>query len=237
MEKYGIIGAMESEVRQLCDELTDTEIVEYAGLRFFTGILKGKAVVIVKSGIGKVNAALCAQALILKFNVTKIINTGIAGAFAKGLGVFDFVVSTAALYHDFDTTAFGYKTGQVPGMPESFTADEQLLDAAITAFGETEFSKEHKIVKGLVASGDQFISDSSAKKRIQENFEPACVEMEGCAIAHTCYLNKIPFVIVRCMSDMADESVEQTYAFNEDVCAAACACFVKKVIEIAGEAV
>ena len=232
MEKYGIIGAMESEVRELCNDLSNKEIIEYAGLNFFTGILKGKDVVIVKSGIGKVNAALCAQALILKFGVTKIINTGIAGAFAKGLGVFDFVISTAAVYHDFDTTAFGYKTGQVPGMPESFPADEGLANAAVAAFEKTEFSKQHKVIKGLVASGDQFISDSAAKKKIKSNFESACVEMEGCAIAHTCYLNKVPFVIVRCMSDMADESVEKTYAFNEDVCAAACACLVKKVIEL-----
>ncbi len=232
MEKYGIIGAMESEVKTLCNELTNKEIVEFAGLSFSTGILNGKDVVIVKSGIGKVNAALCAQALILKFGVTKIINTGIAGAFAKGLGVFDFVVSTAAVYHDFDTTAFGYKKGQVPGMPESFPADEALAQTAVTAFERTEFAKQHKVIKGIIASGDQFISDSSAKKSIQSNFSPACVEMEGCAIAHTCFLNKVPFVIVRCMSDMADESVEQTYSFNEDVCAAASACLVKKMMEV-----
>ena len=232
MEKYGIIGAMESEVRELCGELVNKEIVEFAGLSFSTGFLENKEVVIVKSGIGKVNAALCAQALILKFGVTKIINTGIAGAFAKGLGVFDFVVSTAAVYHDFDTTAFGYKIGQVPGLPESFAADEKLAEAAVVAFGKTAFAKKYKVIKGVVASGDQFISDSSVKKRIKSNFEPACVEMEGCAIAQTCYLNKVPFVIVRCMSDMADESVEQTYVFNEDICADACACLVKKVIEL-----
>ena len=232
MEKYGIIGAMESEVRELCGELVNKEIVEFAGLSFSTGFLENKEVVIVKSGIGKVNAALCAQALILKFGVTKIINTGIAGAFAKGLGVFDFVVSTAAVYHDFDTTAFGYKIGQVPGLPESFAADEKLAEAAVVAFGKTAFAKKYKVIKGVVASGDQFISDSSVKKRIKSNFEPACVEMEGCAIAQTCYLNKVPFVIVRCMSDMADESVEQTYVFNEDICADACACLVKKIIEV-----
>ena len=231
MEKFGIIGAMESEVRSLFDQLEGKEVLEYAGLTFCSGLLQGKAVVIVKSGIGKVNAALCAQALILKFGVTKIINTGIAGAFAKGLGVFDFVISTAALYHDFDTTAFGYKKGQVPGMPQMFMADQELADTALKAFEATEFSKQHKIIKGLVASGDQFISDSAAKKQIRSNFEPACVEMEGCAIAHTCYLNKVPFVIVRCMSDMADESVEQTYAFNEDICADASACLVIKMLE------
>ena len=232
MEKIGIIGAMESEVRALCNELANRESVEYAGLNFSTGFLKEREVVIVKSGIGKVNAALCAQALILKFGVKKIINTGIAGAFAKRLGVFDFVISTAAVYHDFDTTAFGYKPGQVPGMPEVFPADENLANTSVTAFEKTEFAKQHKVIKGLIASGDQFISDSAVKKKIQTNFDPACVEMEGCAIAQTCYLNKVPFVIVRCMSDMADETVEQTYSFNEDVCADACACLVKKIIEL-----
>ena len=232
MEKYGIIGAMESEVCELTNELLGKELVESAGLNFYKVVLKNKDVVIVKSGIGKVNAAVCAQALILKFGVTKIINTGIAGAFAKGLGVFDFVVSTGAVYHDFDTTAFGYKKGQVPGMPEIFPADQQLADIAVEAFQKTEFANNHTVVKGLIASGDQFISDSNSKKTIQSNFSPACVEMEGCAIAHACYLNKVPFVIVRCMSDMADESVEQTYSFNEDVCAATCACLVKKMMEV-----
>lgn len=232
MEKYGIIGAMESEVKELAKGLQNKEAVEYAGLTFLCGFLCGKNVVIVKSGIGKVNAALCAQALILKFNVTKVINTGIAGALRSGLGVFDFVISSAAVYHDFDTTAFGYKAGQVPGMPEKFDADQNLGELALAAFEKTEFSKEHKAVKGLIASGDQFISDSKQKKNIQANFEPACVEMEGAAIAHTCFLNSVPFVIVRCMSDMADESVEQTYAFNEDICAAASACLVKKIIEL-----
>ena len=232
MEKYGIIGAMDSEVRELCDDLIGKEITEYAGLNFFTGLLCGKNVVIVKSGIGKVNAAMCAQALILKFGVTKVINTGIAGALAKGLGVFDFVISTSAVYHDFDTTAFGYKIGQVPGMPEQFIADEKLSDLALFAFEKTEFAKNHKAIKGIVASGDKFVSDSETRKSIQSNFNAVCVEMEGCAIAHACYLNKIPFVIVRCMSDMADESVEQTYSFNEDICADACACFVKKIIEL-----
>ena len=233
MDKYGIIGAMESEVKELGQQLSNKEVVEYAGLTFLCGFLGGKNVVIVKSGIGKVNAALCAQALILKFNVTKVINTGIAGALRSGLGVFDFVISSEAVYHDFDTTAFGYKIGQVPGMVERFPADKKLGELALTAFDKTEFSKEHKAVIGVIASGDQFISDSKQKKTIQVNFDPSCVEMEGAAIAHACYLNKIPFVIVRCMSDMADETVEQTYSFNEDICAAASACLVLKMIELA----
>ena len=232
MKKIGIIGAMDSEVNELCRCLQYSEETEFAGLNFFSGILNGKNVVVVKSGIGKVNAALCAQALILKFGVDAIINTGIAGALGEGLKIFDFVVSTAAVYHDFDTTAFGYKIGQVPGMVEQFEADSGLADLAVKAFATTDFAKKYKIVKGLVASGDQFVSDGQQKKTIQKNFAPACVEMEGCAVAHTCHLNKVPFLIVRCMSDMADETVEQTYSFNEDVCAAASASLVKKMLEL-----
>ena len=229
MEKYGIIGAMESEVCKLCDDLVGKEIIEYAGLRFFTGILEGKDVVIVKSGIGKVNAALCAQALVLKFNVTKIINTGIAGAFAKGLGVFDFVVSTAAVYHDFDTTAFGYKAGQVPGMPETFVADKAMADTAVKAFNSSSLTGEHKITRGLIASGDQFISGGEKKSFIVSTFHPQCVEMEGCAIAHTCFANNVPFVIIRCMSDTADESVKTTY--SEEIASNLSSTFLLEVIK------
>ena len=163
MEKIGIIGAMESEVRELASSIQNKECVQASNLTFYCGVLYGKNVVIVQSGIGKVNAALCAQLLIIKFGVTKVINTGIAGVLGQGLGVFDFVVSTAAVYHDFDTTAFGYKMGQVPGMPQVFTADEKLADSAVAASGKTEFAKQHKVIKGVVASGDQFISDSKAK--------------------------------------------------------------------------
>lgn len=232
MKKIGIIGAMDSEVNELYRSLQYSECTEFAGLKFYSGLLNGKSVVVVKSGIGKVNAALCAQALILKFGVNAVINTGIAGALGPGLRIFDFVVSSAAVYHDFDTTAFGYKKGQVPGMTEQFTADTKLADLAIKAFAFTDFAKNYKIVKGLVASGDQFVSDGQQKKNIEKDFSPACVEMEGCAVAHACSLNGIPFVIVRCMSDMADETVEKTYSFNEDACAAASASLVKKMIEL-----
>lgn len=234
MEKIGIIGAMESEVKELCRQLQYNTTQEVAGLVYNCGILDGKSVVVVRSGIGKVNAALCAQTLIREFGVTAVINTGIAGALGEGLKIFDFVVSTAAVYHDFDTVAFGYKLGQVPGMVEQFDADPKLADLAVKAFAYTDFAKNYKIIKGLVASGDQFVSERQQKKDIQDNFSPACVEMEGCAVAHTCHIHKVPFVIVRCMSDMADESVEQTYSFNEDLCAAASASLVKKMIELWG---
>ena len=227
----GIIGAMETEVKMLRSKLQNPLSTEYAGLTFFEGTLNGKFVIIVRSGVGKVNAALCAQALALKFGASKIINTGIAGATGGGLGIFDFVASTEAVYHDVNVEFFGYKAGQVPGMELAFKADKALADAAEKAFSLTDFSKEHKILKGRIASGDQFISDSSVKKRIKEQFEPLCVEMEGAAIAHACTLNKVPFVIIRCMSDMADDSGESTYKFNEDSAAQASAKLILELLK------
>ena len=225
----GIIGAMDSEVDTLFSNMTSKEKINLNNLTFYKGKLYNKDVVIVKCGIGKVNAALCTQLLILNFKVSKIINTGIAGAVGQGLKIYDFVVSTAALYHDFDVQFFGYKPGQVPGMPESFTADKALADAAVAAFEKTDFSKNLQIRRGLIASGDQFISGGEKKAFIVNTFHPQCVEMEGCAIAHTCYANNVPFVIIRCMSDTADESVKETY--SEETAAKLSSAFLMEVIK------
>ena len=225
----GIIGAMDSEVDTLFSRMTAKEKINLQHLTFYKGKLFDKDVVIVKCGIGKVNAALCTQLLILNFKVSKIINTGIAGAIGEGLKIYDFVVSTEAVYHDFDVQFFGYKLGQVPGMPETFKADTSLVDTAISAFEQTDFSKELKIKKGLIASGDQFISGNEKKAFIISNFHPQCVEMEGCAIAHTCYANNIPFVIIRCMSDTADDSVKETY--SEDTASRLSSTFLLEVLK------
>lgn len=229
--KIGIIGAMEPEVKSLCEKLEGTEVKNISGTDFYQGKLNGKDVVIVQCGIGKVNAALRAQLLISNFGITHLINTGIAGAMASGLGIFDFVVSEKTVYHDFDTTAFGYEIGQVPGMKKEFDADQTLVKSAVEAFSKTEASKGHKLITGLVASGDQFISGGERKAFIKNTFNPACVEMEGCAIAHTANLNKVPFIIVRCMSDMADDNVESVYNFNEEEAAKISAGFVEKFVE------
>lgn len=207
----GIIGAMESEVESIFANMTSKEKININNLTFYKGLLFNKDVVVVKCGIGKVNAALCTQLLILTFKVDKVINTGIAGATGKGLTIYDFVVSSQAVYHDFDTSFFGYKLGQVPGMEETFKADEDLQKLALQAFEKSELAKNHKIQNGLIASGDQFISGGERKSFIINNFHPLCVEMEGCAIAHTCFANNIPFVIIRCMSDCADDSAVETY--------------------------
>lgn len=231
-KKIGIIGAMQVEVKTLKALLVDAKETLSGELTFTEGLLDGKNIVIVQSGIGKVNAALCAQRLILQFGVTNIINTGIAGAAAKGLKTLDFVLSTDALYHDFDVRAFGYEICAIPQMDcWNFKADAEMINAAEKAFNQLELTKEHSLVKGRIASGDQFISSKEQKNQIIKNCAPACVEMEGTAIAHACYLNKIPFLIIRCMSDMADDSSEKTYDFNEEKAAELSANLVRKMIQ------
>ena len=234
MAKIGIIGAMEIEIEHLRSLMGENITKTEAGsLLFIEGKIHGNDVVLVRSGIGKVNAALCAQRLILQFGCTNIINTGIAGAMAHGLGVMDFVVSSDCVYHDMDATGFGYKVGQIPQMSVySFEADKKMIEACKKAFAESEESKGHKMIEGRIATGDQFISEKSLKSKIAENVNPACVEMEGTAIAHTCYLNKIPFVILRCMSDMADDLSSNGYEFNEKIAAELSAKICENVVKM-----
>ena len=225
----GIVGAMDSEVDGIFAAMTSKEKVSVNNLVFYKGRLFEKDAVIVKCGVGKVNAALCAQLMILKFGVKKIINTGIAGAVGRGLKIYDFVVSTSAVYHDCDVQFFGYKAGQVPGMPETFSADEAMVRAALGAFERTSLAENHRIVSGLIASGDQFIAGKEKKDFIDATFHPQCVEMEGCAIAHTCFVSNVPFVIIRCMSDTADDSVRETY--SEDTAAKLSCDFLMEVVK------
>lgn len=233
MKKIGIIGAMDVEVAHLLTLMGDeVKKTEAGSIVFAEGKIHGVDVVVVRSGLGKVNAALCVQRLILQFGCTHIINTGIAGAMEKGIGVMDFVVSTEAVYHDVDATGFGYKLGQVPQMKVfSFTADKEMVEKVKKIFAESDFSKEHKLFEGRIATGDQFISDPVIKAKIIENFAPACVDMESAAIAHACYLSNIPFVLIRCMSDNADDLSSNGYDFNEAVAADFCAKCVENVIK------
>ena len=208
MNKIGIIGAMELEVTTLRSLMEIENTVKKASLTFYEGKLEGKDIVLVQCGIGKVNSALCAQILISEFKVDAVVNTGVAGAIHSSLDVNDIVISTEAIQYDVDATAFGYKKGQIPQMDNSvFTADEKLINAAYESSVEQVKDKGFKIVKGRVATGDIFISS----KELENDFKAYCGEMEGGAIAHACYLNNTPFVIIRAMSDKADGSADVTY--------------------------
>jgi len=206
----GIIGAMDEEVSKLKEHMTDVSVTTKASMDFYVGKLNGKDVVIVRSGIGKVNAAVCSQILADDYHVTALINTGIAGSLKAEINIGDVVLSKDVMHHDMDTTAFGYPLGQVPRMDVlSFEADNTLIALAEKCCKKV--NPEIGTFVGRVVSGDQFISSKDKKNWISENFEGYCTEMEGAAIAQTAYLNNIPFLIVRAISDKADDSAEMDY--------------------------
>ena len=206
----GIIGAMEEEVASLKEEMDVQEIVDKAGMMFCKGILCGQKVVVVRSGVGKVNAGICAQILVDLFQVDLLINTGIAGSLDARIDIGDMVISTDALQHDMDASVFGDPVGQIPRLDTfSFPADEALARKAIRA--NEKANPDIRTFTGRIVSGDQFISSKEVKDRIVENFHPLCVEMEGAAIAQAAYLNKVSYVIIRAISDKADNSACMDY--------------------------
>lgn len=206
----GIIGAMEEEVAALKEAMDIEEIKEIASMTFCKGVLCGKDVIVVRSGVGKVNAAICAQILAGNFHVDTLINTGIAGSLDARIDIGDMVISADAVHHDMDASAFGDPVGQVPRMDTfTFPADEKL--AALAKKVNEEVNPEIKTFIGRVATGDQFVASQEVKDRIVNNFQALCTEMEGVGIAHAAYLNKIPYVIIRAISDKADNSAEMDY--------------------------
>ncbi|KIR02594.1 5'-methylthioadenosine nucleosidase / S-adenosylhomocysteine nucleosidase [Lachnospiraceae bacterium TWA4] len=206
----GIIGAMDEEVARLKEVMSDVNVTKKAGMMFYQGKLSDKDVVVVRSGIGKVNAGMCAQILVDLFNVDALINTGIAGSLHADINIGDIVLSTDALQHDMDATGFGYALGEIPRMETStFKADETLIEVAKTACKKV--NPDISVFTGRVVSGDQFISDKAKKHWLTENFNGYCTEMEGAAIAQAAYLNNVPFLIVRAISDKADDSATMDY--------------------------
>lgn len=206
----GIIGAMDEEVNQIKDLLENVEITKQAGMEFYKGVLSGKNVVIVRSGIGKINAAICTQILADRFKVSAIINTGIAGSLHSEINIGDIVLSVDALQHDVDAVAFGYEIGVIPRMDTSiFNADKKLIELAEKCCHKA--CEDLTVHKGRVVSGDQFISSKEKKDWLQKTFGGYCTEMEGAAIAHAAYLNNIPFLIIRAISDKADDSAHMDY--------------------------
>lgn len=221
MAKLGIIGAMDIEVATLKEKMEGMTVRTIAGSAYCEGMLEGMQVVVVQCGVGKVNAALCAQILCSCFGVTHIVNTGIAGSLNAKLDIGDFVISTDAIYHDMDATNFGYPMCQVPGMSVlSFPADEALAELAYRVADEIH---PGHVCRGRVATGDQFVADKALKDRIIHHTGAYCTEMEGAAIAHTSWKNGVPFVIIRAISDKADDSAQMDYPTFEAQAAERCA--------------
>lgn len=219
--KLGIIGAMAVEIATLKENMIDMQQTERTGMVFYEGKLQGVDAVVVQSGIGKVNAAVCTQILCDCFGVTHVVNTGIAGSLLAELDIGDLVISRDAIHHDFDLHFWGRPIGQVPGFDvTAFPADEKMMELA---FAAAEGVNPGHTRIGRVASGDQFICSKEQKEKIIADTQGICAEMEGASIAHTAYRNGVPFVIIRAISDKADDSAEMDYPTFEAIAAQRCA--------------
>ncbi len=232
--KLGIIGAMDVEIAEIREKMSKISSFSRAGTEFSEGLLCGLPVAVCKCGVGKVNAALCAQILCDCYHVTHIVNTGVAGSLTAELDIGDMVVSQDAMYHDFDCAFVGYLLGQVPGMQSlTFAADERLLGLAF--YAAEQVHPGHTKV-GRVASGDQFVCRDEQKAGIAAHTHALCTEMEGAAIAQTAVRNELPFVILRAISDKADGSAEMDYPTFEAQAAHRCAQVVLALAKALAEA-
>ena len=226
----GIIGAMDIEVDSLKNEMENPAINIIAGMDFYEGVIGGKDVVVVKCGIGKVNAAMCTQILADRYNVDAVINTGVAGSLNNDIDICDIVISTVAQEHDMDVTALGYEKGIIPDMDVSiFEADRKLVE--LTKKSAKEAGLDVKVFEGKVVSGDQFISTHEKKKSLKYSFGGDCAEMEGAAIAHVASLNNIPFLVIRAISDKADGGAHMDYPTFEKKAAANSILLLNEIIK------
>lgn len=230
MSVIGIIGAMEEEIITIRAKMTVEKIENIASMDFYAGELEGQEIVLVRCGIGKVNAAICTQVLIDCFDVSCVINTGVAGGLHPDINIGDIIISSDTVEHDMDVTAFGHEKGFIPRMDmQFFEADRWLVSIAEKAAKATK--GDHDVYVGRIASGDQFVSSMTVKEEIYDNFTAYCAEMEGAAIAHACFLNKIPFVIIRAISDKADQSAEVNFDDFVNIAAENASTIIRQMIE------
>ncbi|CAM3337768.1 5'-methylthioadenosine/adenosylhomocysteine nucleosidase [Brevibacillus invocatus] len=208
--RIGIIGAMDEEIALYMEAMSQTTTNVKAGITYYSGRLEENDVVLCKSGVGKVNAAVTTQILIDQFQVERVIFTGVAGAVHPELNIGDIVVSTDCIQHDMDVTPLGFAPGQIPYTEQwVWKADQTLMEKAVEAGKELEAGVQ--VVTGRILSGDQFVASREKVAALYEQFGAHCTEMEGAAVAQVCAMNSIPFVVVRSMSDKADGSAHVNF--------------------------
>ncbi|HLR70690.1 MAG TPA: 5'-methylthioadenosine/S-adenosylhomocysteine nucleosidase [Pseudogracilibacillus sp.] len=208
--RFGIIGAMDEEVEYLQKLMTVKKTLTVSSVLFIVGKLHGKDTVLLKSGIGKVNAAMATTILMERFQPSHVINTGSAGGFSNSMQVGDVVIGNQIVHHDVDVTAFNYEYGQVPKMPAVFKADKRLIQKIESILNQLTINYQI----GLVATGDSFMNNPERVESVKELFPTMlAAEMEGAAIAQVCYQYKVPFVVIRALSDIAGK--ESSVTFNE----------------------
>lgn len=209
-KNIGIIGALGEEVEELKASIENAQIVTKAGMEFVSGTIGDKNVIVVKSGVGKINAAVCAQILIDIFEVDILINAGVAGSLKNEINIGDIVIAKDVVNHDMDATGFGHALGEVPNMDKTaFETDEKIVDECVKICEKV--NPDISAYVGRILTGDQFIADKNKKDWLVNTFDGCCTEMEGVAVGQTAWLNNIPFLVIRAISDKADGSAEVDY--------------------------
>lgn len=227
----GIIGAMDVEIEHIASQLENRETETVSGITFTSGELFGVRITAAVCGIGKVFAAVCAQTMILRFHADAIINTGIAGSLSPALGELDCAVAADVVQHDMDTTFFGDEPGLISGINlVNIPCDKQLSAAAAEAARQIGLACE--IVR--IASGDRFINSAESRREIAEKFGASVCEMEGAAIGQVCFINRVPFTVIRTISDGADGSTTRDYNSFRDAAADNSAKIVASLIKRIG---
>lgn len=225
MDKYiGIIVAEIKELEAIKEIMNGIEEIKLYDLRIFKGEINNKKYILVRSGVGKVNAARTTQILIDKFDIKYIINTGSAGALNNDLKIGDIVIGEELIQHDFDVTAFGREKGYIPETGKVFKSDEDIIKKC-----ENIKIENIKIVKGIITSGDIFCTDIKMKEKIRQRFKSDCTEMEGAAIAQVCYLNETPFIVIRSISDIPNGNNELDFNQYLEFASKNCAEFIKQL--------
>ena len=230
MSKIGIIVAMEEELESILDIMDNIEEKEIYGLTFKTGQIEKNKIIVVKCGVGKVNAARVTQILIDTFNVKSVINVGAAGALNPFLNIGDIVIGEKLIQHDFDITAFDHDKGYITGVGDYIYSDSELIEKFENAANNLK-EKDYKIKKGIIATGDIFCTDIEMKNKIVSKFDADCVEMEGAAIAQVCYLDKIPFIVIRSISDSPNGNNEIDFDKFVELASKRCANILREFLK------
>ena len=228
----GIIGAMDSEIDILVKQLNIKQQKVVSNNRYYLGTLENKDIIIVRAGIGKVNAAITAQILVSVFNISHIIFTGIAGGIAHQLKPLDMVIATSVIHHDYDTTALGDQLGHVPGSDNGYFYSDSSLVLKTLKICEQCLSRSSKAYTGVIASGDQFVVDKNITTKLTDNFNAMAVEMEGAAVGQVATLANVPFIIIRAISDTADENAAKNFEYFAIKAAQQSAAVVVKLLNI-----
>jgi adenosylhomocysteine nucleosidase len=211
----GIIGAMDREVTLFIKNLERVSVMTRASMTFYTGVLNGKNVVVVKCGVGKVNAAVCTQILIDNYKPERVICTGVAGALRDNLDIGDTVIASDVVQHDVDATNFGHELGEIPNLGvKYFKSCPELMDMAVKIHARS--FKKSKVYVGRILTGDQFVCSKEKTDFLRRTFGGYCVEMEGGSIGQVCYLNDIPFLVIRSISDRSDGKAVSDYTVFAD---------------------